>query len=196
MAGCREVRTCERVHTHTHINTGKGYSLRCESIMSCHTAQPPSPGSHSGLSGEMHSLTTWSSLCSQTLWALLQPCLRTPHAPPQPLFAVQLIPVPNTFISLPFGWCHDNEKLIKRQLGTGFWRFYASTRRSRGDPQQNRLIDWEAAGNGETYQVGWRIRLMDASADNANKNRLGGWGKKKFNNYICSLKDGGLKSAH
>lgn len=36
---------------------------------------------------------------------------------------------------------------------------------------------------------------MDASADNANKNWLGG-GKKKFNNYICSLKDGGLKSAH
>lgn len=36
---------------------------------------------------------------------------------------------------------------------------------------------------------------MDASADNANKNRLGGGGGE-FNNYICSLKDGGLKSAH
>lgn len=117
-------------------------------------------------------------------------------SPPKPLFAFQLIPVPNTFISLPFGWCHDNEKLIKRQLGMGFWRFYASTRWSRGDPQQNRLIDWEAAGNGETHQVGWRIWLTDASADNANKNRLGGVGEKKFNNYICSLKDGGLKSAH
>ena len=46
--------------THTHTYTGKGYSQRCESIMSCHRAQPPSRGSGGDFSGEMHSLTTWS----------------------------------------------------------------------------------------------------------------------------------------
>lgn len=46
------------VHTHTY--TGEGYSQGCESIMSCHRAQPPSRGSGGDFSSETHSLTTWS----------------------------------------------------------------------------------------------------------------------------------------
>lgn len=62
--------------------------------------------------------------------------------------------------------------IMKNSLETtqeGFWRFYASTEQSHGEPQQNGLIDWRAAGNGETYQADWRIQLMDASVDNTHK---------------------------
>lgn len=78
---------------------------------------------------------------------------------------------------------------MKNSLETtqdGFWRFYASTEKSHREPQQNGLIDWEAAGNEETHQDDWRIQLMDASLDNTQKST----GKKKIPNiYMCSVND-------
>lgn len=61
---------------------------------------------------------------------------------------------------------------MKNSLETaqeGFWRFYASTEASHREPQQNGLIDWEAAVSRETYQANWRIQVMDVSVDKAHK---------------------------
>lgn len=144
--------------------------------MSCDRALPVSCGSNIDYSGWDAHPDSWAPSARNSVATRL--LLIPPSHPPSS--QIQL----NTAL-IPLFRCHSADVNDNEKAQEALWQSSASTEWSHREPQQNGLIDREAAGDGEASQAGRRICLTEASVDNTRKID---W-EEKLNICVCQLND-------